>query len=62
LTKVENEKQFKEWLQKAEYMAWLGLPYNPAYNWTPTTTITTTPWGQSIRQWQIAEVGFEKNL
>jgi hypothetical protein len=21
LTKVENEKQFKEWLQKAEYMA-----------------------------------------
>ena len=56
LANVKTEQDFNNWLNKAQEMAWPALPYNPAYNWTPTTTITTTPWWQSIRQWQIAEV------
>ena len=64
LAKVKNEKEFNDWLAKAEYMAWPALPYNEWFNWTPTTTITTTPEWVSFRQWQIAEIpnnnGFQK--
>ena len=56
LAKVQSEQDFNNWLNKAQEMAWPALPYNPAYNWAPTTTITATPWWQSIRQWQIAEI------
>ena len=67
LAKVKNEKDFNAWLEKAEYMAWPALPYDPRYNgqapidYTNPTVIT--PWWQSVRAWQIAEInnnGFQK--
>jgi len=59
LAKVKNQKDFEAWLEKAQYMAWPALPYNPQYNWNPvdyTTPTVVTPWGQSVRAWQIAEI------
>ena len=60
LAKVKNEKQFNEWLKKAEYMAWPALPYDARYSWqTPidyTNPTVVTPGWQSVRAWQIAEI------
>ena len=61
LAKVETKKQFDEWLQKAEYMAWPALPQYDTQNyntimWSDRNPITVTPWWQSVRQWQIAEL------
>lgn len=60
LSRVRNEKEFKAWLNKAQEMAWPALPHNPQYdNQEPidyTDTTTVTPWWQSVRRWQIAEI------
>lgn len=66
LAKVQTEKQFNEWLQKAEYMAWPALPQYDTQNyntiiWSDRNTISVTPWWQSVRQWQIADVGFNES-
>jgi hypothetical protein len=44
-----------EWYERAKLLI-PALPYNENFNWEPTTTIRVTPEGQSITQWQIAEI------
>ena len=60
LALIKNEEDFQRWLEKAEYMAWPALPYNPQYdNQAPidySNPTVVTPWWQSVRPWQIAEI------
>jgi hypothetical protein len=60
LALIKNEEDFQKWLEKAEYMAWPALPYNPQYdNQAPidySNPTVVTPWWQSVRPWQIAEI------
>lgn len=61
LAKVKNEKEFNDWLAKAEYMAWPALPQYDTQNyntiiWSDRNPITVTPGWQSVRQGQIAEM------
>ena len=60
LSQIKNEEDFQRWLEKAEYMAWPALPYNPQYdNQAPidySNPTVVTPWWQSVRAWQIAEI------
>lgn len=59
LSKVQNEQQFNNWLERAKLLM-PALPYNSQYdNQEPidyTNTTTVTPWWQSVRKWQIAEI------
>ena len=69
LAKVQSQKDFQEWLDKAQAMAWPALPYNENVNNYNTIigeweTIKVTPEWTSLREWQIAEipneVGFQR--
>ena len=60
LAKVQTEQDFNNWLNKAQEMAWPALPYNPRYDGQApidyTNATVVTPWWQSVRAWQIAEI------